>query len=108
MNNKMSQLENVTLIKQANIYFDGNVTSRTVLLQDGTKKTLGIMLPGEYEFSTSEKEEMEILAGKLEFKLSGQDWQTIEGSGVFYVPANDKYQLKVHSVADYCCSYIEE
>lgn len=105
---EMSQLQNVNLIKKANIYFNGNVTSRTVLLQDGTKKTLGIMLPGEYEFSTSLKEEMEILAGKLEYKLTGQDWQTIEDSGVFYVPANDKFQLKVHTVADYCCSYIEE
>lgn len=103
----MSQLENVNLVKQANIYFEGNVTSRTVFLHDGTKKTLGIMLPGEYEFSTGLKEEMEILAGKLEYKLSGQDWKTIEGNGVFYVPANDKFQLKVHSVADYCCSYIE-
>ena len=104
----MDQLENVTLVKQANIYFDGKVTSRTVLLQDGTKKTLGIMLPGEYEFSTGLKEEMEILAGELDFKLTGQDWQTIEGNGVFYVPANDKFQLKIHTVVDYCCSYIEE
>lgn len=104
----MSQLENVNLVKEANVYFDGKVTSRTAFLQDGTKKTLGIMLPGEYEFSTGLKEEMEILAGKLEYKLSGQEWKTIEGSGVFYVPANDKFQLKVHTVADYCCSYIEE
>lgn len=104
----MSQLENVNLIKEANVYFDGKVTSRTAILQDGTKKTLGIMLPGEYEFSTSLKEEMEILAGTLEFKLSDQDWQTIEGRGIFYVPANDKFQLKIHSVTDYCCSYITE
>ncbi|MFJ8259428.1 pyrimidine/purine nucleoside phosphorylase [Peribacillus asahii] len=104
----MSQLENVTLIKQANVYFDGKVTSRTAILPDGTKKTLGIMLPGEYEFSTDLKEEMEILAGHLEYKLTGEDWQTIEGSGAFYVPAQDKFQLKVHAVADYCCSYIKE
>ncbi|MBZ5749547.1 MULTISPECIES: pyrimidine/purine nucleoside phosphorylase [Metabacillus] len=104
----MSQLENVNLIKQANVYFDGKVTSRTAILQDGTKKTLGIMLPGEYEFSTALKEEMEILSGKLEYKLSGQEWETIEGSGVFYVPANDKFQLKIHAVTDYCCSYIKE
>jgi purine/pyrimidine-nucleoside phosphorylase len=104
----MSQLENVNLVKEANVYFNGKVTSRTAILQDGTKKTLGIMLPGEYEFSTSLKEEMEILAGTLEFKLPDQDWQTIEGSGIFYVPANDKFQLKVHSVTDYCCSYIME
>jgi len=102
----MSQLENVTLIKQANVYFDGKVTSRTAILEDGTKKTLGIMLPGEYEFSTAAKEEMEILAGHLAYKLTGEEWITIEGSGIFYVPANDKFQLKVHTVTDYCCSYI--
>lgn len=104
----MTQLENVTLVKQANVYFDGKVTSRTAFLQDGSKITLGIMLPGEYEFGTALKEKMEILAGKLEYKLSGGDWQTIEGAGVFYVPANDKFNLKVHEVTDYCCSYIEE
>ncbi|HWO96512.1 MAG TPA: pyrimidine/purine nucleoside phosphorylase [Bacillus sp. (in: firmicutes)] len=104
----MSQFENVHVIKKANVYFDGKVTSRTVVFEDGTKKTLGIMLPGEYEFSTSLKEEMEILAGNLEYKLDGQGWKTIEGSGVFYVPANEKFQLKVHTVADYCCSYLSE
>lgn len=104
----MSQFENITVVKKANIYFDGKVTSRTVLFADGTKKTLGIMMPGEYEFGTELKEEMEILTGKMEYKLSGQDWQTIEGTGVFYVPANDKFQLKVHEVTDYCCSYMAE
>ncbi|MEK4229720.1 pyrimidine/purine nucleoside phosphorylase [Solibacillus sp. FSL H8-0538] len=104
----MTQLVNVTLDKQANIYFDGKVTSRTAILPDGTKKTLGIMLPGEYEFSTALKEEMAITAGHLSYKLTDGEWQTIEGSGIFYVPANDKFQLKVHAVTDYCCSYLEE
>jgi len=104
----MSQFENVNIIKAANVYFDGKVTSRTVVFPDGTKKTLGIMLPGEYEFSTAQKEEMEILAGDLEYKLEGQDWQAIAGSGTFYVPANEKFQLKVQSVVDYCCSYLNE
>ncbi|WP_100408365.1 pyrimidine/purine nucleoside phosphorylase [Bacillus solitudinis] len=104
----MSQFENVTLLKQANIYFDGKVTSRAVLFEDGTKKTLGIMLPGDYEFSTDVKEEMEILAGHLEYKLAGKDWETINGKGTFYVPAEESFQLKVHSVVDYCCSYLTE
>ncbi|OMP66996.1 pyrimidine/purine nucleoside phosphorylase [Domibacillus epiphyticus] len=104
----MTQLNNVGIIKKANIYFNGKVTSRTVLFPDGTKKTLGIMLPGEYEFSTDLKEEMEIISGKLEYKLSGHDWVTIDGSGIFYVPANESFQLKVHTVADYCCSYLNE
>lgn len=104
----LSQFTNVDIIKKANIYFDGKVTSRTVVFPDGTKKTLGIMLPGEYEFSTSEKEEMEILAGELEYKLNGQDWKKIDANGIFYVPANDSFQLKVYSVVDYCCSYLKE
>ncbi|HJV46072.1 MAG TPA: pyrimidine/purine nucleoside phosphorylase [Bacillota bacterium] len=104
----MSQFTNVNIIKEANVYFEGKVTSRTVVFQDGTKKTLGIMLPGEYEFSTSQKEEMEILAGKLEYKLKDQDWKTIDNQGVFFVPANESFSLKVHTVADYCCSYHNE
>jgi purine/pyrimidine-nucleoside phosphorylase len=104
----MDRFEGISIIKKANIYFDGKVTSRTVLFPDGTKKTLGIMLPGEYEFATGLKEEMEILAGKLEYKLAGHDWQAIDDSGTFYVPAGEKFQLKVHTVADYCCSYLPE
>lgn len=104
----MTQLHNVDLIKKANIYFEGKVTSRTVLFQDGSKKTLGIMLPGEYEFSTDQKEEMEIMNGRLEFQLEGEAWQSIDGEGTFYVPAQQKFKLKVYSVVDYCCSYLEE
>ncbi|MBM7653485.1 pyrimidine/purine nucleoside phosphorylase [Neobacillus cucumis] len=104
----MSQFNNVTISTKANIYFDGKVTSRTVVFPDGTQKTLGIMLPGEYEFSTTLKEEMDIQAGTLEYKVKGQDWKSIEHNGVFYVPANESFLLKVHSVVDYCCSYLPE
>ncbi|QGQ45830.1 pyrimidine/purine nucleoside phosphorylase [Metabacillus sediminilitoris] len=104
----MEQFNHVSIIKKANTYFDGKVTSRTVLFEDGTKKTLGIMLPGEYEFSSDLKEEMDILDGHLEYKLQGEDWKVINGSGVFYVPAKEKFQLKIYSVVDYCCSYITE
>ncbi|MBT2733533.1 pyrimidine/purine nucleoside phosphorylase [Bacillus sp. ISL-7] len=104
----MSHFTNATITKKANIYFGGKVTSRTIQFQDGTQKTLGVMLPGEYEFSTSQKEEMEIQAGKLEYKLKGQDWELIQNQGVFYVPANESFLLKVHSIVDYCCSYLPE
>ena len=56
----MSEFQNVTVVKSANVYFDGKVVSRTVIFADDTKKTLGIMQPGEYEFSTGDKEIMEI------------------------------------------------
>ncbi|MBN7818418.1 pyrimidine/purine nucleoside phosphorylase [Bowmanella yangjiangensis] len=104
----MSQFDNVSVIREANIYFDGKVTSRTVLFADGTRKTLGVMQPGEYEFSTSEKELMEILAGSLQVKLPGEDWQQINAGQQFYVSANAAFQLKVETVSDYCCSYLAD
>jgi uncharacterized protein YaiE (UPF0345 family) len=65
----MTEFSNVTVIKKANVYFDGKVTSRTVKFADGSTKTLGFMLPGEYTFNTAEPELMEILAGELEVLL---------------------------------------
>lgn len=102
----MSEFKNVTVIKKANVYSDGKVTSRTVLFADGTKKTLGIMLPGEYTFGTDAKELMEILAGELLVLLPGENaWKTIRGGESFEVPANAKFSLKVAALTDYCCSY---
>ncbi len=104
----MSQFENVTAVKAANIYYDGKVTSRTLLFADGSKKTLGILLPGEYEFGTEAAEIMEMLAGEVEVLLPGEtEWQTLVGGETFNVPANSKFGIKVNTVADYCCSYIE-
>lgn len=103
----MSDFTNVTVIKEANIYFDGQVTSRTVIFGDGTRKTLGVMMPGEYEFGTKEKEIMEILAGELDVLLPGQaEWQAFKGGDSFEVPADASFKLVVKKVTDYCCSYI--
>ncbi|MEN8256948.1 MAG: pyrimidine/purine nucleoside phosphorylase [Thermodesulfobacteriota bacterium] len=104
----MSEFANVTVVREANVYFDGKVTSRTVIFPDGTKKTLGVMLPGDYEFGTDAKEVMEIMAGSLDVLLPGKSsWQSIEGGQSFEVPAQSKFQLKVKDVADYCCSYLK-
>ncbi len=100
--------ENVTVVKKANVYFDGKVTSRTVLFPNGEKKTLGIMLPGEYEFGTADKEIMEILGGELDVLLpNSENWETFGEGNSFTVPANSSFKLIVKTVADYCCSYIK-
>ena len=102
----MQQFEKVTVVKAANIYFDGKVTSRTVLFADGRKKTLGIMLPGDYEFGADQKETMEILTGKLDVQLPGTTvWQHFTAGTRFEVPAGYRFKLKVQTVTDYCCSY---
>lgn len=102
----MSQFTKVSITREANIYFDGNVTSRTVHFPDGRTKTLGIMLPGNYEFGTEAGELMEILSGDLEIQLVGEDWKTIASGETFEVPANSSFKLKIKKVTDYCCSYL--
>jgi uncharacterized protein YaiE (UPF0345 family) len=103
----MSEFKNVTIVKKANVYFDGKVSSRTILFPDGSKKTLGLMLPGEYEFGTASKERMEILAGDLDVLLpGGNKWKAVKEGESFDVPAQSKFSLKVKSITDYCCSYM--
>jgi uncharacterized protein YaiE (UPF0345 family) len=103
----MSKFENVTVVKEANIYYDGKVTSRTVEFSDGSIKSLGIMLPGEYTFNTADKEIMEMMSGELEVRLPGEEWKTLQTPETFEVAANASFDLKIKRVTDYCCSYIK-
>jgi len=103
----VSEFNNVTVVKEANVYFDGAVTSRTVIFADGTRKTLGIMAPGEYSFNTGSAELMEILAGELTVLLPGSsEWVAVKGGEAFEVPENASFKLKVTVITDYCCSYL--
>lgn len=103
----MSEFTNVTVIKKANIYFDGKVSSRTVLFPDGSKKTLGVLLPGEYTFNTEAAELMEIQSGLLELQLAGENsWREIRGGKSFEVPANSSFTMRVREISDYICSFL--
>ncbi len=103
----MDRFDNVSVRKAANVYFDGKVTSREISFADGSVKTLGIMLPGDYEFGTSQAELMEITSGLLRVKLPGADaWQEVRGGESFEVPANARFQLSVGEITDYICSYL--
>ncbi len=102
------EFKNVTLIAKANIYFDGKVSSRTFFTAQGERKTLGIFLPGEYEFATAAEELMQILAGTVDVRLPGEtEYRRYEADSQFTVAANSRFQLKVQTVTDYCCSYRE-
>ena len=103
----MANISNATIKKEANIYYDGKVTSRTVTLENGDTQSLGIMLPGEYTFGTNEAEIMEILSGDLDIKLPNEEWKTLNTPETFNVPANSSFDLKIKTVTDYCCSYIK-
>ena len=101
----MSDFENIKIAKKANILYDGHVTSRTIEFPDGSKKTLGIMLPGEYEFTTIHENVIDVQSGELEVLLPAQEWKKIVAPQTFKVPANSRFKLKVVSLIDYCCSF---
>ena len=104
----MSEFNNVSVVKKANAYFGGNVSSRTIRFADGSLKTLGFMLPGEYTFNTADKELMEIIDGDLDVLLPGTDrWQRVTGGESFDVPANVAFTVKINIPTDYCCSFIK-
>ena len=103
----MKKFKNVEVELEGNSYFDGAVTSRTVNFPDGSKKTLGFMLPGEYEFGTAAAELMEITSGALDVRLPGSEqWVSIQGGESFNVPSESKFQVNVKEITDYCCSYL--
>jgi len=104
----MEAFENVKVVKKANVYFDGKVTSRTVLFPDGERKTLGFMMAGEYEFSTGDSEIMEVLGGSMDVLLPGEkDWKTYGEGQSYTVPAKSSFKLSLAGPADYCCSYVK-
>ncbi len=103
----MSEFTDVTVIKKANVYFDGAVSSRTVIFGDGTKKTLGIMQPGEYTFNTGSAEIMEILVGDLQYRVGDVgEWRQIKSGESFQVQGNSSFTMKVMTFTDYCCSFL--
>jgi len=103
----MSRFAGVTVVKAANIYFDGRVTSRTIEFPDGSTKTLGVMLPGEYKFNTGRPELMEIQSGTLLWRpAGGTDWLPVQGGQSFHVDGNSYFELQVTQVADYICSFL--
>ena len=90
---------------KVNEYFDGNVKSigfQGVALAS----SIGVMAPGEYEFGTSQKEVMTVVAGELVVCLPGESEFRAYGAGAsFEVEANQSFQLRVATATAYLCTY---
>lgn len=103
-----AQIDGVTVHTKANVYFDGNVVSHTVLLPDKSKKTLGLIRPGSYYFGTAAAERMEIVAGECSVTLKdGRETHTYPAGSEFVVPANSGFTIAVKSgLCEYICSFL--
>lgn len=103
-----SQFAGVTVVTKANVYFDGNVVSHSVLFASGEKKTLGLIRPGSYHFGTDAAERMEIVAGSCRVTLDGQTTKHEYSAGAaFDVPAKSGFSIEVQSgLCEYICSFL--
>ena len=98
--------KNVEIKKKANVDHDGRVTSRTIITPEGEMKTLGVMLPGTYRFSTQAPEVMELSQGHCRVKLADQQsWSDYQAGQSFSVPANSHFEIEVTDLLDYVCHF---
>ena len=105
----MSQFDNVSVKKAANVYFDGKCVSHTVLFADGTKKTVGVIFPSNLTFNTAAPEVMELNAGACKIKIAGQsEWKTYRAGEKFSVPGNTSFDIETLEMLDYVCHFIAE
>jgi purine/pyrimidine-nucleoside phosphorylase len=99
-------LSNLSVTTKANVYFDGKCVSHNITLADGTKKSVGVVLPATLTFNTGAPEIMECVAGSCEYKLAGTDaWVKSSTGEKFSVPGNSKFDIRVADAYHYICHF---
>jgi uncharacterized protein YaiE (UPF0345 family) len=102
----MAQFDNVSVVKKANIYFDGKCVSHSVLFPDGTRKTIGVIFPSLLTFNTGAPEVMEINAGRCRVRQQGAtEWRTYGAGERFSVPGNASFDIETLETLDYVCHF---
>ncbi len=100
------QFDNVSVATKANVYFDGKCVSHSITLADGTKKSVGVVLPATLTFNTGAPEIMECVAGSCEYKLKGTDaWVKSSAGEKFSVPGNSSFDIRVTEPYHYVCHF---
>ena len=103
---QFAQFDGVSVVKKANVYFDGKCVSHTVLFADGTRKSVGVIFPSKLTFNTGAPEVMEINAGVCKVKLPGAvDWRTVRAGETFEVPGNAAFEIETLEMLDYVCHF---
>ena len=101
-----TQFDNVSVVKKANIFFDGKCVSHNVLFVDGTRKSVGVIFPSSLVFNTGAPEIMEINGGKCRVRLKGEtEWKTYEGGQSFHVAGDSSFEIETTETLDYVCHF---
>ncbi len=100
------KIDGVSVVTKANVYFDGKCVSHGITLADGTKKSVGVVLPSTLTFNTGAPEVMECVAGACEYKLAGtSEWKKSAAGEKFSVPGNSSFEIRVAEAYHYICHF---
>ena len=101
-----THIDGVSVATQASVYFDGKCVSHSLTFPDGTKKSVGVVLPAALTFGTTAPEIMECVAGFCEYKLKGSnDWVKSSAGEKFSVPGNSSFDIRVTEPYHYICHF---
>ncbi len=100
------RIDAVSVLTQANVYFDGKCVSHTVLLADGTRKSVGVILPATLTFNTGAPERMEIVAGRCRVRQAGSEaWLEYGAGQAFNVPGDSHFDIEAIEPTHYVCHF---
>jgi purine/pyrimidine-nucleoside phosphorylase len=102
------RIDNVSVGKKANVFFDGKCISHSVYFPDGSRKTVGVIMPGsQLTFNIGAPELMEITAGACQVKIAGEsEFKTYVPGSSFSVAENGSFEIHAGAEAvNYVCSF---
>ncbi len=101
-----TQLDGVRVNTQANVFFDGKCVSHSLTLPDGSKKSVGVVLPGTLTFNIGAPETMECVAGGCEYRIGDSpQWLTAGPGDSFSVAAQGRFEIRVSQAYHYICHF---
>jgi hypothetical protein len=101
------RLDGVSIDTKANVYFDGRCVSHTIRLADGSRKSVGVILPAQkLTFDTAAPEKMELIAGRCRVVLPGTSAAKEFGAGQsFDVPGQSSFEIEALEPLHYVCHF---
>ena len=106
MSNITTTIDGVSVKTEASVFFYGKCVSHQLTLPDGTRKSVGVILPATLTFNTGAPEIMECVAGSCEYKLAGTEaWLKSVAGEKFSVPGNARFEIRVTDAYHYICHF---
>ena len=101
------KFEQVSVGKKANVFFDGKCVSHSVFFADGSRKTVGVIMPGaQLTFNVGAPELMEITSGECQVKIAGDnEFKTYTAGSQFKVATNGSFEIHAKDEVNYVCSF---